>query len=67
MEVRTYDGSGEGDIAEISGGDNRSVCYLEPNTWHQTQELSFVSDYNFNIAVSKSGDIYLDITLSVSN
>lgn len=67
MEVRTYDGSGEGDIAVISGGDNRSVCYLEPNTWHQTQELSFVSDYNFNIAVSKSGDIYLDITLSVSN
>ena len=67
FEVSTYDG-GEGNNAKITrGGETQSVAYLEPNTWGRTQKLLFVSDYSFDVEVSKSGNIYLNISLSVSN
>ena len=67
FEVSTYDG-GDGNNAQITrGGETQSVAYLEPNTWGRTQELPLVSDYSFDVEVSKSGNIYLNISLSVSN
>lgn len=67
FEVSTYDG-GDGNNAQITRGrETQSVAYLEPNTWGRTQELPLVSDYSFDVEVSKSGNIYLNISLSVSN